>query len=200
MSVYSVEGTQKDCYPGTTVLINRLGITGQAELDRVERQIVLLKSAVAEQEFPFASVNFDYYLDLHRFLFSELYDWAGELRQINLSKKGTVFYPARELAHLGELRFRRLAADGFLCGLPRGRFTDALTELYHDLNMLRPFREGNGRTERLFLRLLARNAGYTLDFTGCDRDLLIFAAIRAANGDLVLLHNALAALIQPNAS
>ena len=195
MGVYSVHGTPKYCYPGSTVLVNRLGIRDQAELDRVERQIVLLKSAVAEQEMPFRDVDLSYYLDLHRMLFAELYDWAGTLRDIDLSKKGTVFYPAKDLERLGELRFRRLAADNYLCGLGRGSFADALAELYHDLNMLHPFREGNGRTERLFLTLLVRNAGYSISFADCDRDLLMIAAIQAAQGDSALLRDTLYTLL-----
>lgn len=195
MGIYSVHGTPKHCYPGSTVLVNRLGITDQAELDRVERQIVLLKSAVAEREMPFRNVDLSYYLDLHRMLFSELYDWAGTLRDIDLSKKGTTFYPARELERLGELRFRRLAADDYLCGLHPRDFSDALAALYHDLNMLHPFREGNGRTERLFLTLLVRNAGYSVSFADCDRDLLMIAAVQAAQGDLTLLRDTLHSLI-----
>ena len=195
MGIYSVQGTPKHCYPGTTVLVNRLGITDQNELDRVERQIVLFKSAAAEREMPYQAVDFSYYLDLHRMLFSELYDWAGKLRDIDISKKGTVFCPARELEHLGELLFRRLAAADHLCGLKLPAFADALAELYHDLNMLHPFREGNGRTERLFLTLLVRHAGYSISFADCDRDLLMIAAIRAAQGDRSMLRDVLLELL-----
>lgn len=195
MGIYSIEGTAKYCYPGTTVLVNRLGIREQAELDRVERQIVLLKSAAAEQTMPFKAVDFSYYLDLHRYLFGELYDWAGCVRDINLSKKGTAFCPAQELETLGEKCFLRLAGADFLCGQSRSAFAQAFAELYHDLNMLHPFREGNGRTERLFLTLLARNAGFSISFADCDRDLLMIAAIRAAQGDLTLLYSVLSDLI-----
>ena len=196
MGVYSVKGTPKHCYPGTTVLVNRLGIREQAELDRVERQIVLLKSAIAERELPFRDVDLSYYLDLHRMLFDELYDWAGTLRDIDLSKKGTVFYPARELERIGELQFRHLREADYLCGLKRRAFAKALAALYHDLNMLHPFREGNGRTERLFLTLLVRNAGYEISFAGCDRDLLTIAAIRSAQGDMTLLQDTLDSMLK----
>lgn len=196
MGVYSVQGTPKYCYPGTTVLINRLGLTDQAELDRVERQIVLLKSTIAERELPFAAVDFLYYLDLHRMLFSELYDWAGTVRDIDLAKKGTSFYPAKDIEPLGERLFARLQAQDYLCGLGKDAFADALAELYHDLNMLHPFREGNGRTERLFLTLLVRHAGFDISFADCDRDLLMIAAIQAAQGDLSLLRSTMYDLIQ----
>ncbi len=195
MGVYSVQGTPKYCYPGTTVLVNRLGITDQAELDRVERQIVLFKSAVAEQEMPYQAVDLSYYLDLHRMLFAELYEWAGKIRDIDISKKGTNFYPAKEIERLGDLRFKRLAQENHLCGLALPDFADALAELYHDLNMLHPFREGNGRTERLFLTLLVRHAGYSISFADCDRDLLMIAAIRAAQGDLGMLREVLLELL-----
>ena len=195
MGVYSVRGSAKYCYPGSTVLVNRLGITEQAELDRVERQIVLLKSAAAEREMPFVNVDFQYHLDLHRMLFSELYEWAGCLRDMDISKKGTVFYPARELESLGERLFRRLEQADYLCGMKHRAFADALAELYHDLNMLHPFREGNGRTERLFLTLLVRNAGYSISFADCDRDMLMLGAIRAAQGDHSLMQEIMQNLV-----
>ena len=68
--------------------------------------------------------------------------------------------------------------------------------LYHDLNMLQPFREGNGRTERLFLTLLVRNAGYEISFAGCDRDLLTIAAIRSAQGDMTFLQDTLDSMLK----
>ena len=82
MGVYSVQGTPKYCYPGTTVLINRLGLTDQAELDRVERQIVLLKSTIAERELPFAAVDFLYYLDR----FSHIIRYKRSVRYNTASK------------------------------------------------------------------------------------------------------------------
>ena len=195
MAVYSIEGTQDSCYPGTTVLINKLGLKTQVELDTVEKQLVLLKSALIEQEGSFKNVSFAFYKKLHKELFCDLYDWAGCARTISLSKKGTVFYRADDIERIGTLIFKRLDEMNYLKGIDREHFACELAELYHDLNMLHPFREGNGRTLRLFITLLVRNAGYDICFAGCDSDILMIATIKAAQGDLTLLRDVFSKLI-----
>lgn len=196
MAVYSMEGTQKDCYPDTTVLVNKLGIKNQEELNSVERQFVLLRSSQVEKEAVFENVSFDFYKSLHKQLFGDLYEWAGTVRNINISKKGTVFCNADDLEKIGKLKFQRLAELNYLKKLNKSTFLDELSELYHDLNMLHPFREGNGRTLRLFITLLVRNAGYNLNFSECDSDLLMIATIKAAQGDLSLLREVFAELVR----
>lgn len=195
MSVYTIEGCQLNCYPDTTVLINKLGITDQKELDTAEKQITLLRGIQAEQETKFKNVDFEFYKSLHRFLFTDLYDWAGTLRTINISKKGTVFCDHTELERLGRLKFARLKDKNYLLGLSDEDFLDELTELYHELNMLHPFREGNGRTLRLFVTLLVRSTDRDIDFSACDSDMLIIAAVKAAQGDTALLRQVLGDII-----
>ena len=196
MAVYSMEGTQHDCYLDTTVLINKLGITKQSELSFAEQRIVTGIYTLLEKETYFESVNFDFYKLLHRQLFCDLYEWAGTLRTINISKKGTAFCKVDELERLGELKFQKLAEMNYLKDLSRDDFLDELTELYNDLNMLHPFREGNGRTLRLFITLLVRNALYDISFSECDADLLMIATIKAAQGDLGLLREVFGGLIK----
>ena len=195
MAVYRIDGCQWNCYPDTTVLINRLGITDQNELDTVEKQITLLRGIQAEQETEFANVDLEFYKKLHRLLFGDLYDWAGCLRTINISKKGTVFCDHSELEAIGIKKFERLEKMDFLCGLPDEIFFSELTELYHDLNMLHPFREGNGRTLRLFITLLVRNTGRDIDFAKCGSDMLMIATVKAADGDVTMLRDVLYGII-----
>ena len=190
-----MEGSQKDCYPNTTVLINKLGIQDQSELNSVERQFVLLKSSQAEQETIFKNIDFNFYKELHKQLFGDLYEWAGTVRSMNISKKGTIFCNFEDIERIGTLKFQRLAEQNYLKGLTKSRFIDELTEFYHDMNMLHPFREGNGRTLRLFITLLVRNAGYTLNFSDCDNDLLMIATIKAAQGDFSLLKEVFSELV-----
>lgn len=179
---YSITASSDSCYPGTTVLINKLGIKDQRALDEAERIAVTIRAAELETEPPIGAFTFDYYRRLHRQLFSDLYDWAGALRSVDLTKKGTRFYPARELEPLGTALFRRLQRENELRDLPFDPFADSLAEFYHDLNMLHPFREGNGRTQRLFITLLVRRAGYNINFADCDTDILMAATIHAAQG------------------
>ena len=195
MAFYSMEGSQKDCYPNTTVLINKLGIQDQSELNSVERQFVLLKSSQAEQETIFKNIDFNFYKELHKQLFGDLYEWAGTVKSMNISKKGTIFCNFEDIERIGTLKFQRLAEQNYLKGLTKSRFIDKLTEFYHDMNMLHPFREGNGRTLRLFITLLVRNAGYTLNFSDCDNDLLMIATIKAAQGDFSLLKEVFSELV-----
>lgn len=184
---YSLDSSKDSCYPGTTVLVNKLGLQEQADLDAAERVAVAVHAVEIETAPPSGPFTFAYYLDLHRRLFQDLYNWAGTLRTINLSKKGTAFYPASELAELGDAKFRRLQSQHEFRGLTRSAFVAAIADFYHELNMLHPFREGNGRTQRLFFTLLIRRAGYDIDFSACDTDLLMFSTIRAAHGIMTYL-------------
>ena len=196
MAVYNIEGCQWNCYPDSTVLINKMDIHDQSELDAVEKQITLLRGIQAEQETVFSEPDLGFYKSLHKMLFSDLYDWAGTLRTINISKKGTVFCRHDELERVGTLKFARLKEQDYLCGMDRETFLSELTELYHELNMLHPFREGNGRTLRLFVALLVRNTDRSIDFARCDSDMLNIATIRAAQGDISILRDVLEEMIE----
>ena len=179
---YSIESTQDGCYPGTTVLINKLDLRDQVALGQAERISVTLHAAELEAKTYAEPFTFSFYCSLHRALFQDLYDWAGELRTINLSKKGTSFYPADKLLQYGEAKFQYLASEHEFQGLPKDELTDRIADFYHEINMLHPFREGNGRTQRLFFTLLIRRCGYNIDFASCDTDDLMMATIYAAQG------------------
>ena len=196
MAVYSLEGTQKDCYPDTTVLINKLDIRNQKMLNVAELRIVISMTMKIEKEIKFNNVDFNFYKNLHKQLFDDLYEWAGTVRNINISKKGTVFCNSDDIERIGKLKFDRLKSLNFLKNTPKDQFLDELTELYHDLNMLHPFREGNGRTLRLFITLLVRNAGYNLNFSECDSDMLMIATIKAAQGELSMLREVFSDIVR----
>ena len=72
--------------------------------------------------------------------------------------------------------------------MKRERFVKELADLYHRINMLHPFREGNGRTQRLFFTLLIRRAGYEIDFAATDTDALMIATVYAAQGVMDYLY------------
>ncbi len=179
---YSVTPTEAGCYPGTTVLINKLGIRSQEALDEVERVVTSLHSVEIEREQSAEVFTFGYYLELHRRLFGDIYDWAGQIRTIELSKKGTSFCAAGKIPSVGQAIFERLQRLKEFRGLPRKRFVREAADLYNRINLLHPFREGNGRTQRLFFTLLVRRAGREIDFANCDTDVLMIATIFAAQG------------------
>lgn len=184
---YSINSTDDSCYPGTRVLINKLGLRNQKLLSDAETVVVPLIAAQIESEKYDAPFTFDYYCSLHKRLFGDIYDWAGKTRTINLSKKGTTFYSADTLEKYGDLKFQYLQSENEFQGLEHVDFAAAIAEFYHDINLLHPFREGNGRVQRLFFTLLIRRAGYDINFADCDTNELMIATIYAAQGVLDFL-------------
>ena len=179
---YGISPSDESCYKGTTVLINKLGIRDQAHLDESETLIIGVKSLQYElAPFP-EELNFNHYKRLHGFLFEELYAFAGQLRTIDMSKQHTQFCPAGVIEDLAKRIFLRLASMNYFRGLKRAVFVRELADLYTGINYLHPFREGNGRTQRLFFRQLAHRAGYKLNFALVDSDRMMLAAIHAASG------------------
>ena len=179
---YTLDSATTDCYPETTVLINRFNLQTQGELDAVEAALVTAKASQWEEKPQCTTFDFAHYKAIHKYLFGELYSWAGEIRTINISKKGTQFCPANEIEGVGKAVFERLAARQYFAGLPREAFVQELVDFYQRTNELHPFREGNGRTQRVFLAQLAQNAGYRLDFACVDPDELMIATIYAVQG------------------
>ena len=106
---------------------------------------------------------------------------------MDISKKGTRFCSAENIECQAELIFHRLKERNYFKNLPHGEFVDEIVDLYCVTNDLYPFREGNGRTQRVFLTQLIRNAGYDINWAEVDGDLLMIATIQSAQGVTDLL-------------
>jgi cell filamentation protein len=101
---------------------------------------------------------------IHRVLFDGVFDWAGQFRTTDIDKQGTDFVAAGEVETAIDQLFTELAAENLLRDLPRERFIPRLALYYARLNQIHPFREGNGRTQRLFWGQVALHAGWYVDF------------------------------------
>ena len=169
------------CYPNTGVLINLLNIQDAARLEEAER---LITSKTVEQvHYQPPPYDLGYFQHLHYTLFSPLYDWAGKIRDVSISKGGTVFcVPVRIEAEAQKL-FRAIAARRWLTGLERNAFCHLLAEFYCEFNMIHPFREGNGRVQRLFFEHLALSCDFELDWSDVTRPEWIQANIDGVNVD-----------------
>ena len=86
---YSIDPISDNCYPGTSVLINKFDIRDEAKLNEVESVVVSARNAEWLNEPEAFTFDFIHYKAIHHFLFSDLYDWAGQVRTVNISKKGT---------------------------------------------------------------------------------------------------------------
>ena len=184
---YSIDPISANCYSGTTVLINKFDIREEGKLNEVEGVLTSARYAEWLRAPKTETFDFDHYKAIHRFLFSDLYDWAGEVRTVNISKKGTQFAPVEQIESQAALIFERLKKQDFFKELSHDEFVDEIVDFYCVTNFLHPFREGNGRTQRLFLTQLIRNAGYDISFADMDTDLLMIATIQSAQGVTDLL-------------
>ncbi|MBE6812647.1 MAG: cell filamentation protein Fic [Ruminococcaceae bacterium] len=179
---YSIDAITADCYEGTTCLINKFNITDEEKLANVEAAITMAKAAALEKNPINGNFTFEHFCFIHRFLFEDLYEWAGKLREVEMSKKGTKFARSQDLASLCYACFERLQENNCFCGLKYSDFVENIVDFYCTLNLIHPFREGNGRTVRIFIAQLVRHCGYEINFSEINPDELMIATIHASNG------------------
>jgi cell filamentation protein len=148
------------------VLRNRASLRTHEELAEFEtsltrQRVIELASGLAVVEEPY---TFDSYLAVHHYIFRDVYEWAGELRTVNIEKDGARFQEFEVLGPLGVHIFRTLRDSGYLRGFERGDFVLGSAQFFCELNNLHPFREGNGRAQRLMLLLVGRAAGWDIEW------------------------------------
>lgn len=170
------------------MLENKLGITDSAELARTEEKISKQKAIEMFENGFLEKLKPGMYESLaaiHKYLFDEIYDFAGIIREVNLSK--------------GNFRFASLmyleAALQSIDKMPQSTF-DEIIEKYVEMNVAHPFREGNGRSSRIWLDLmLKKEIGYVVDWSKVDKEDYLLAMERSPIKDIeikFLLKNALA--------
>lgn len=168
-------------------LENRLGITDSTELARAEERISkenALKLFESDQFAALRAGSVDALLAIHQTLFSEIYDFAGKVRTVNIAKGNFRFAPAIYLA----------AALESIEKMPQSTF-DEIIEKYVEMNIAHPFREGNGRATRIWLDLmLRRELGRVVDWSKVDKQDYLLAMERSPIKDLEIKHLLKAAL------
>jgi cell filamentation protein len=176
---YAAE-TDPLCYPGTTVLRNLLDIEDAELLDEAELALFLLR---AEKPFPLGNFDVEHYLALHRYLFQDVYPWAGEIRTIRIGKDGNWFCYPEYIASELERVFAELGDPDKLEKMTVADFASHIGHFLAELNAVHPFREGNGRTQLAFLAMLTEHAGFSFDADELDRDRVMHAMIESFSGD-----------------
>ncbi len=174
------------CYPKTKVLKNKLGIRDKAILEEAEREITAISIHAIKYSNP--PYSLEYLRKIHAVLFYELYDWAGEIRTIDISKGNTRFCTHSRIVPEIEKLFKKLENENYLINSSND-FAFKLTEYYAEFNVIHPFREGNGRVQRLFFEHLAAYNGYVLDWSLISQTEWIQANIDGFNVDYQSLTN-----------
>lgn len=168
--------SDKYVYPGTEVLINKFNIKNSEELVEVERRLTSLKYQDIREGKIKINKTFDYehLKSLHKELFKDLYDWAGKERAVDISKSNTLFCRAMFIEEEARRIFNNLKKDNFFKDIKdKSEFSEKLGQLFLDINMLHPFREGNGRSQRLFIGDLAIENGYYLEWNNIPKEEMI---------------------------
>ena len=178
---YSLNPSSDNCYEGTTCLVNKLGIRDEKRLSEVEAQITFAKAVMLEETPIDDDFGFEHFKKIHEFLLCDLYEWAGQVRTVDVSKKRTKFLDAASIESIGTKCFAKVK-DGYFENLSFDEFVKRIAEFYNDVNYIHPFREGNGRTQRIYFTQLIRHYGYDINFADVDTDELMIATIQASSG------------------
>ncbi len=154
--------------PGTSVLRNNFGIQHGPDLAAAEFQVTAGRMVLWHCRQP-AETEIDVRV-LHRELFGDLYDWAGEPRTVDIRRGNSAFtWQVDIAAGLAEIQLAATVLADIGAGFDNPRLAWELSRLYARYNQIHPFREGNGRTGMLLLHALAHRCGRQLDFTGVTR-------------------------------
>jgi cell filamentation protein len=179
-------------YKDSTVLVNKLDLRIQAELDAFEAEI---SSARAEESLPEGELDFVHYRAIHHHLFQDVYEWAGQPRTVRISKGGNPFCFPENIEGQANLLFDDLRKADFLRNLGSMEFSDEAAHFLAELNAIHAFREGNGRAQLSFFTLSAEHAGHPLDLNKLDPDEMLAAMIASFDGDEERLSKVILALI-----
>jgi cell filamentation protein len=145
------------CYPGTQILRNIPDLRDGNLLQAFEAEKVGIRILEPPPEGDFDTVH---YCSLHRHLFQDVYEWAGSYRTVMTLKGSSLFGPWEYIPSEMEKLFVTLQGPNFLSGIDDDTFIRAAADFLADLNIIHPFREGNGRTQLAFLRALGLRAGH----------------------------------------
>lgn len=173
-------------YPGSRNRINYFGIKDKDTLDNVDRMLSAIRTAelfVSPIEGP---LSFEYFVEIHRRMFKDLYPTAGLFR-IKGAAKRTEFVPPEFINRMLHELFEKLAESDYLKKLEDADDSeDFLNELAYymgEFEAIHPFIDGNGRVTRFFISLIANQAGYYISWSSVDPDQLLEASIAAIDGD-----------------
>lgn len=182
MAKYPVRSSDPYLDEHSGILKNRFGITDQAELDRVEATFGLVRAYELVENPVAGRFDLAHLQAIHKRLFGDVYEWAGEIRTVDISKGQTRFANFQQIESYAPEITRPLQREQLLRGLNIDTFSERAGHYLGELNVLHPFREGNGRATREFVGQLARGAGYAVDWSGIERSEMIQASIEAYEG------------------
>lgn len=174
------------CYPDTNILKNKLDIMDGGILSDAERELTALNLLELKFNPVQGALDFDHLMAIHRFLFNDIYDWAGKARTVNI-RKGNQFCNCDYIVPGAQTLFDELKKDDYLIGTGLEHFISRISYYLGEINVLHPFREGNGRSQRVMIEFIANAAGYEVDFSSVTPTEMVTASAQSFDRDYVLM-------------
>ncbi len=168
---------------------NLLEATTLQELYQKEKILTNAKMIALQNNPVVGCLDYAHLKAIHAFLFCDVYDWAGKDRyesdvRADFGKGTTHFTAYDKLPHVSKLLFDALKDEANFQGQDKKDFVKSAAVFMNGLNILHPFREGNGRVQRIFMEYVAKEAGYTLSFKNITAQEMIKASIDGAKGNV----------------
>jgi cell filamentation protein len=173
-------------YPGLNVMRNRLGIRQAERLAQAAYEFTALRAATLGLG-PLLR-GLPHLCAIHQHIYQDIFDWAGDIREMDIYQGDTRFCHFAYIEKEGNALMQDLEEEGYLVGLEREEFINRLSHYYCEINVLHPFRIGNGIVQRIFFEQLAIHAGYQLDWHDIDPEEWAQANQSGAMGDLSALN------------
>jgi cell filamentation protein len=181
--------------PVSGVLRNKFGLSTAAELEAAEREITHAALILLREGPVRATYDLPHLCAVHRRIFGDIYDWAGQVRSVAIAK-GSLFCLPQYIEPSAAGIFSELRDEKFLQSLERDAFVARLAYYLGEVNAIHPFREGNGRTQRAFFEQLASDAGFTLAWQHLDAARNIATSVAIMRGDAAPMRRMLDELVQ----
>ena len=167
------------CYKDTNILINKLNIMDAKKLEDIERKLVIVKLYELRQNKKIGNFDIEHFVSIHKFMFEDIYPFAGLFRNENIAKGNFSFAKWEFIEDELKRLLNELKEENYLIGLNKEELTKRLAYYMAELNVLHPFREGNGRTIREFIRQLAFKNNYVLDLQNTESKNMLDACIKS---------------------
>ena len=172
----------QDCYPGTDVLVNLLDERDPERLSRIERIFTAARIADLLKKPVRGNFDLEHLKRIHRCIFQDVYPWAGEIRTVDISK-GFRFCHAAYIEKEARRLFSRLQERIEKGVRDTGEAVELAAHALSEINAIHPFRDGNGRAQREFVREMLLKLGFTVEYSRADPSLMLKASIASFMGD-----------------
>lgn len=196
--VYAVAASPY-CYVGTATLKNRFGLRDAEKLKKLETDLSAIRQSDLLEHPILGRFTIHHFCQIHRYLFGDVYSFAGHFRREDIAKGATRFLAHQQIHDKLNILFKELRTEHCLHELSKELFIQRSAYYFAELNYIHPFREGNGRATRELVRQLFARNHYQVDWSAVSPDYLL-RAMELSVYDTRELENVLQCCLKPESS